>query len=289
MDRCIQGGIPLHETYMRDTQEKTDHRDTNHRDTNRILLSHGKLSAFRVSRTARTFSGTLRVDPLWDGIEDLVEIARGKIKEAEGARERLDMIKNLSVHCDISPRILYSPSEAQNGYCAQTLEFLVGTFASWLCLASDGPVLEGLSVCGNTITRISKIPCRHQVAEIRLDKPHDWACPLWIEMLAQGELGRNNVGRTAAAARPGRLPHRWGPRQAIKHILLARTGAYSCYAVNASRGASSRRVPDSGGLRGWHAKIRRHGRGEASTSRSSSVSGQVSKCRSLPNSRFPKI
>ena len=43
----------------------------------------------------------------------LVEIARGEFKEAEGARKRPDAIEYLSVHCDISPPILGSPSEAQ--------------------------------------------------------------------------------------------------------------------------------------------------------------------------------
>ena len=60
-----------------------------------------------------TFSGTVCVDPLWDDSEDLVKIARGKFKEAEGARERLDAIEYLSVHCDKSPLILGPPSEAQ--------------------------------------------------------------------------------------------------------------------------------------------------------------------------------
>ena len=32
--------------------------------------------------------GTVRVDPPWDENEDLVEIARGKLEEVEGPRER---------------------------------------------------------------------------------------------------------------------------------------------------------------------------------------------------------
>ena len=83
----IQGGVPLHETYILDTQKKTDHRNTD-----RFLLSHGKLSGFRVCGTVWTFSGTVRVDPPWDDSEDLVEIARSKFMEAEGARERPDAI-----------------------------------------------------------------------------------------------------------------------------------------------------------------------------------------------------
>ena len=94
----MQDCISLHEKYILDTQEKTDPRNTD-----RFLLSHGKLSGFRVSGTAWTFSGTVRVDPLWDDSpsKDLVEIARSKFKEAEGACERPYAIEYLSVHCDI--------------------------------------------------------------------------------------------------------------------------------------------------------------------------------------------
>ena len=38
------------------------------------------------------------------------------------------------------------------------------------------------------------------VAEIQHDTYHDGACPLWTEMLVQGELGQNNAGRRAARA-----------------------------------------------------------------------------------------
>ena len=51
----IQGGIPLHETYILDTQKKTDPRNTD-----RFPLSHGKLSGFRViwiSKKPRPRSG----------------------------------------------------------------------------------------------------------------------------------------------------------------------------------------------------------------------------------------
>ena len=63
-------------------------------------------------------SCNVRVDPPWDHTviiitAKLVEIARGKFKEAEGARKWPDAIEYLSVHCDISPLILGTPSEAQ--------------------------------------------------------------------------------------------------------------------------------------------------------------------------------
>ena len=94
-----------------DTKEKSDPRNTN-----RFLLSHGNLSGFRVSGTAWTFSGTVHVDSPWDDSpgEDLVEIARSKFVEAKGARERPDAIEYLSVHCDLSPLILGSPSEPES-------------------------------------------------------------------------------------------------------------------------------------------------------------------------------
>ena len=96
--------------YILDSREKNDPRDID-----RFPLSHRKLSRFRVGGKACTgtgarFSGPYRMDTPWDDSEDLVEIARGKFKEAEGARERPDAIKYLSVHCDISPLILTSPS-----------------------------------------------------------------------------------------------------------------------------------------------------------------------------------
>ena len=182
----IQGGIPLHEAYILDTQKNTDPRDTD-----RFLLSHGKLSGFRVCGTAWTFSGTVRVDQPWDDSlgKDLVEIARSKFKEAEGARERPDAIEYLSVHCDISLLILGSPSEAQKVPLRGFLQTANTTWKSlwerWLPDFAWRPVRGGL--CGN-------LDFQKALAEIRLDKSP------WIEMLVQGELGRNNAGRRAARA-----------------------------------------------------------------------------------------
>ena len=103
-------GIPLYERYIFDTKEKSDPRNTN-----RFMLSYGKLSGFRVSGTAWTFSGTVRMYSPWDDSpgEDLIEIARSKFVEAEEASKRPDAIEYLSVHCDLSQLILGSPSEAQ--------------------------------------------------------------------------------------------------------------------------------------------------------------------------------
>ena len=61
----------------------------------------------------------------------------------------------------------------------------------WLPDFQWRPVLVGL--CGDE-------EFEKAVAEIQNDTYHDGACPLWIEMLFQGELGRNNVGRRAARA-----------------------------------------------------------------------------------------
>ena len=181
MDRCScvgvgkdPCGILLHETYMLDTQEKTDTRDTY-----RFLLSHGKLSSFRVSGAAWTFSSTVRVDPPWDDNQDLVEIARGKFKEAEGARERPDAIEYLSVHCDILPLIHCSPSEAQN---VPVRGFLQTANTNWNSLweRSDfawRPVPGGLclALCGN-----------EDFEKALAESPLRYSCPLWIEMLAPG-------------------------------------------------------------------------------------------------------
>ena len=151
----------MHETYILDTQKKTDPRNTD-----RFLLSHGKLSGFRVSGTAWTFSGTVRVDSPWDDSpgEDLVEIARSKFVEAEGARERPDAIEYLSVHCDISLLILGSPSEAQKVPVRGFLQTANTTWKSlwerWLPDFAWRAVRGGL--CGN-------LEFQKALAEIRLD------------------------------------------------------------------------------------------------------------------------
>ena len=129
--------------------------------------------------------------------EDLVEIARSKFKEAEGARERPDAIEYLSVHCDMSLLILGSPSEAQKvpvrGF-HQTANTAWNSLCDrWLPDFAWRPVRGGLS--GNE-------DFQKALAEILLDKS-----PL-IEMLVQGELGRNNAGRRAGR----RLPRRRVPR-----------------------------------------------------------------------------
>ena len=137
----------MHETYILDTQEKTDPRKTD-----RFLLSHGKLSGFRVSGTAWTFSGTVHVDTPWDDSpgKDLVEIARSKFKEAEWARERPDAIEYLSVHCDISLLILGSPSEAQNvpvrGFLQTANTTWKSFWARWLPDFAWRPVRQAKSV-----------------------------------------------------------------------------------------------------------------------------------------------
>ena len=61
----------------------------------------------------------------------------------------------------------------------------------WLPNFAWRPVRGGL--CGNEDFEQAK-------AEIQHGKSHDGACPPWIEMLVQGELGRNNACRRAARA-----------------------------------------------------------------------------------------
>ena len=78
------------------------------------------------------------------------------------------------------------------------------------------------------------------------------------EMLVQGALGWNKEGRRAARASSS------SSGSSIKPILLAWTGANSCCAVHASRGAGSRHAPDSaGGLRGRRAKLSRRGEAQS--------------------------
>ena len=92
-------------------------------------------------------------------------------------------------------------------------------------------------------------------------------------------------------ARPGRARAEQLGR-AIKHILLAWAGANSCCAVHASRGAGSRRAPNSAGRAasaGGTPRSAGAAKLKARTSRSSSLSGRVRKRCSLPNSRIPKI
>jgi len=190
----IQGGIPLHEAYILDTQKNTDPRDTD-----RFLLSHGKLSGFRVCGTAWTFSGTVRVDPPWDDSlgKDLVEIARSKFKEAEGARERPDAIEYLSVHCDISLLILGSPSEAQKVPLRGFLQTANTTWKSlwerWL-LTLLGVRCEGACAA----IWISKKPW----PRYGLTNLHGSRC----------SSRASSGGTTQSAARPGRLLRRRGPR-----------------------------------------------------------------------------
>ena len=100
----VHGGILCNKWYLMDTH------DTNPENPKRLLLRHGRYQNFRVNGTAWTFSGTICVDRAGDESCDLVEIARVKFIEAQGARDRPSAIQYLSVHCDISPLVLSSGS-----------------------------------------------------------------------------------------------------------------------------------------------------------------------------------
>ena len=268
----IQGGIPLHDRYIFDTKEKSD--PTN---TNRFLLSYGKLSFFRVCGRAWTFSGTVRVDSPWDDSpgEDLVEIARSKFVEAEGARERPDAIEYLSVHCDLSPLILGSPSEAQKVPVRGFLQTANPTWNSlwerWLPNFAWRPVRGGL--CGNK-------DFQKALAEIQLDKS------TWFEMLAQGELRRNNAGRRAARASSSSSGSSRAQSDTSSSPGQVRTRTAACMQAKATAhiAHTTRQAASAGGASRSAGAAKR----KASTSRSSSLSRPVSKRRSLPTARIPK-
>ena len=194
-DRCSSSEWEKIWMYVFDTQEKTDPRNTN-----RFLLSHGKLRSFWVSGKEWTFSCTVCVDPPWDDSEDLVEISRGKFMDAEGARERPDAIEYLSVHCDVSPLVLCSLSEARKapvrGYLQTVHTNWNSPWKRWL------PYFAWDSVRGACAAmRSSKKPWpRYNMTYIVHSQWSPGAGPLWIEMLVQGEVGRNNAGRQAGRA-----------------------------------------------------------------------------------------
>ena len=76
---------------------------------------------------------------------------RGYVQEAEGASERPDAIEYLSVHCDISPLILGSTSEAQKvpvrGFLQTAKTSWNSLWERWLPDFPWRPVRGGL--CGN--------------------------------------------------------------------------------------------------------------------------------------------
>ena len=82
----VRGEIPLHEMYILDTQEKTDPRDTD-----RFLLNHWETQRLSSKWKSEDLFLHRPLDsrhPPLDDSEDQVELARGKFREAEGARER---------------------------------------------------------------------------------------------------------------------------------------------------------------------------------------------------------
>ena len=92
----------------------------NNSDFLKIRLSQGNSAAFEYVVQRGPFpapSVWTRRARAWDDSKGMVEIARGKFKEEEGASERPNAIKYLSVHSrlhyDISQLIFCSPSEAQ--------------------------------------------------------------------------------------------------------------------------------------------------------------------------------
>ena len=221
--------------YILDSREKNDPRDID-----RFPLSHRKLSRFRVGGKACTgtgarFSGPYRMDTPWDDSEDLVEIARGKFKEAEGARERPDAIEYLSV--TVSP-LRYIAADPRFTF--------VGTQGSYTqsgipCGNIGFPTLLGVLCVGLCCNEDLKKPLpRFSLTNLMMEP---FLCILrCLFWASSGGTTVNNAGRRAARAFSSSSESS-GVREISK--LLAWTGANLCCAVHASRGAGSRRAPDS--------------------------------------------
>ena len=135
-------------------------------------------------------------------------------------------------------------------------EFLQTADANWNSLRTlpDWRQVWGSLCCNKDFEKA--------LGEIQLDTYHHGSGSLYIEMLVQGELGRNK----GAAAPPERLPR---PR-----VPSARDQAYSprqawtsenlCCAVHAGQGSGPRHTPDlAGGLRWRRVKTRRRGEAQS--------------------------
>ena len=252
------------------------------------------LKSFRVNGKAWTLSCSVFVDSSWDDTGDcgeLVDITREKFKDLR----RPDAIEFLpvSVHCDISPLVLSSGLE-------EATKVPVRCFSKppkhpWIPYGNTGFLTSQCGVlCWGGL-------CANEEFEKALpvdDMDHPAAASPWSEMLVHCALGRNNEGCTHAA-RPawGCLPRRWGPLARFKHILLAWTSENHRWFVLYSacklrRWLTSRtwhcRLPPLAGCQDELALLN-SANCKKSTSKSSSLSGEVRKRCSLPNSRFPKI
>ena len=272
----VHGGILFNERYLMDTH------DTNPENPKRLLLRHGRYQNFRVNGTAWTFSGTIGVDPCGDESCNLVEIARVKFMAALAAHDRPHGIQYLTVHCDISPLVLSSGSGdvtkvPVRGFLQIATTSWNSMWERWLPDFQWRPVRGGL--CGNE--EIEKA-----VAEIQHDTYHDGACPLWIEMLVQGELGRNNAGRRAARASSSSSGSSRAQSDTSSSPEQVRTRTAACMQAKATAhiAHTTRQAASAGGASRSAGAAKR----KASTSRSSSLSRPVSKRRSLPTARIPK-
>ena len=270
----VHGGIPCNKWYLMDTH------DTNPENPKRLLLRHGRYQNFRVNGTAWTFSGTIGVDPCGDESCDLVEIARVKFMAALAAHDRPHGIQYLTVHCDISPLVLSSGSGEVTkvpvrGFLQTAKTSWNFMWEHWLPDFQWRPLRGGL--CGNE-------EFEKALNETRLDTDHPAAGSLWSEMLAQGALGRNNAGRRASSSSSGssRAQSRTSSSTGQVQIIVAprmqaEAPAHVAHTTRQAASAGGASRPAGGAKR------------KASTSRSSSLSGRVSKRRSLPNSRIPKF
>ena len=177
-----------------------------------------------------------------------------KFMEAQEARDRPPAIQYLSASCEISPLVFSSGSGEVTKVPVRGFLHIATTswnsmWKRWLSDFQWRPVRGGL--CGNE-------EFEKAVAEIQHDTYHDGACPLWIEMLVQGELGRNNAGRRAARASSSSSKSSRSRSSTSSSTRQVRTRVADCMQAE----APAHVVPDSaGGLRWRHAKT--HWRSEA--------------------------
>ena len=189
--------------------------------------------------------------------------------ESKGASERPNWIEYLSARCHTSQRIPSSPSEARMPQNVPVFEFLQTADANWNSLRTlpDWRQVWGSLCCNKDFEKA--------LGEIQLDTYHHGSGSLYIEMLVQGELGRRGLPRRQSVFLVLRFLAR-----AIRHILHARPGLVRICVVLCMQPKAVAHVTHptwQAASAGGASRPADETRRKASTSRSSSLSGQVSK------------
>ena len=197
----IQGGIPLHEMYIFDTQEKNYPRNTEG-----FLLSHGKLRSVRVSGKAWTFSGTVCVDPWWVQVGWQRRPGRNRKIQSHGSRRgpqtaRCNQIPVCTLrYITAGPRFRITFG-GKKGSCARKcrhkLEFLVWTLATVGFLTLRGVLFGGACEAMRSLKKPSP----------RYSTTHFIMEPVAYGLKCSSKATAARWGAsTRAAARPGRVP-----------------------------------------------------------------------------------